>query len=41
MGKHAKPVACPTCNGSGKITVTSDGKNETVSCGVCKGSGKA
>lgn len=34
-------VKCPTCKGSGRVTIkTSDGKEATVDCLECGGSGQ-
>lgn len=40
MGKHGKQVDCSACKGSGKQTVSRNGKQDTVNCSACNGTGK-
>lgn len=41
MGKHSRPLPCPTCGGSGQVTVSLDNRQVQITCEVCKGSGRA
>jgi hypothetical protein len=39
VAKHRKKLECSSCDGSGKIKIPIDGKQEEKPCQICKGTG--